>query len=296
MDALQHVLAAIDFSPDSRMAARRAARLAAAHGAAMGLLHVVDTGAWRGLRDLLAGKRDLHDAMVEQARIQLAVLAQQIADEGLVAAVHQDLCEGDPLQELGRRSLAADLLVVGARGQHALRELALGTLADRLSRSAERPLLVVRNEPDADYAQVLVPVDFSDCSREAVRAVQRIAPAATLHLLHAYELPEEGKLLMAGVSDEALAEHRTRVREEAQAALDALQAGLGGATRTTATVRQGDIRMVMLDEARERGCELIAVGKQGQSRLGDLFLGSVTSWALAHAQPDVLVVPFAARS
>ncbi len=295
MDAPRHVLAATDFSPDSRLAARRAARLAARHGAAMSLLHVVDAGAWSGLRDLLAIKRDLQGAMVEQARIQLTVLAQQIVDEGLGIAVHQDLREGDPLQELRQQALAADLLAVGARGSHALRELALGTLADRLSRCAERPLLVVRNEPAADYAQVLVPVDFSESSRQAVRAAQRFAPGATLHLFHAFELPEEGKLLTAGVSDEAIAAHRARARDEAQAAMDALQAELGSAGVTT-TLCQGDIRMLMLEAARERGCDLIALGKQGQSRLGDLFLGSVTAWALEHAHADVLVVPRAARA
>ncbi len=53
---------------------------------------------------------------------------------------------------------------------------------------------------------------------------------------------------------------------------------------------------MMLEAARERGCDLIALGKQGQSRLGDLFLGSVTAWALEHAHADVLVVPRAARA
>lgn len=294
MDVIAQVLAATDFSHDSRLAARRAARIAAAQGAAFGLLHVVDTGIWSGLRDLLAMKRDLHEAVVEQARIQLAVQAGQIVDEGHGVAVHQHLREGDPLQEVKQQAAAADLLAVGARGSHAFRELALGTLADRLSRGAERPLLVVRNEPAADYADVLVPVDFSESSREAVRAAQRFAPGATLHLLHAFDLAEEGKLLTAGVSDDAIVAHRARARDEAQAAMDVLQLELGSATRTTTAVCPGDIRVVMLDAARDHGCEVIALGKQGQSRLGDLFLGSVTAWALAHAQADVLVVPRAA--
>lgn len=291
MDDLQLVIAATDFSSDSRRAARRAARLAAARGAALGLLHVLDPGPWAGLRQRLASGRDVHEALAEQARIQLAVLAQQILDAGHLGAVHQDLHQGDPLQVLRRECGSADLLVIGAHGSHAPRDLALGTLADRLARSAQRPLLVVRNEPAADYRHVLVPVDFSDPSREAVRAARRFAPGATLHLLHAFDLPEEGKLLTAGVSDEAIASHRERIREAAQAAMDTLLAGLGTDRPVTSTVCQGDIRMVMLEVARARGCELIALGKQGQSRIGDLFLGSVTAWALAHAEADVLVVP-----
>ncbi|WBY01907.1 universal stress protein [Ramlibacter tataouinensis] len=295
MDALQLVLAATDFSPDSRLAARRAARIAASQGAALGLLHVVDAGGWLALRDLLASRRELKPAVLEQARIQLAVQAQQLLDEGHARAVHQDLREGDPLQQLLGQARTADLLVIGAHGSHAPRDLALGTLADRLSRSAERPLLVVRNEPAAEYRQVLVPVDYSDASREAVRAAQRVAPAAALHLLHAYDLAEEGKLLTAGVSDEAIAAHREQRRWEAQAGMDALVADLGPGARASATVCPGDIRMVMLEVARDRGCDLIALGKQGQSRLGDLFLGSVTVWALEHAQADVLVVPRSAQ-
>lgn len=296
MDALQLVLAATDFSPDSRLAGRRAARIAAAQGASLGLLHVVDAGGWLALRDLLATRRELKPAMVEQARIQLAVQAQQLVDESHGRAVHQDLREGDPLQELLGQARAADLLVVGAHGAHGPRDLALGTLADRLSRSAERPLLVVRNEPAADYRRVLLPVDFSEASGETVRAARRVAPGAALHLLHAYDLAEEGKLLTAGVSDEAIAAHRERRREEARAGMDALLAGMPPGVPASSTVCPGDIRMVMLDVARERGCDLIAIGKQGQSRLGDLFLGSVTAWALAHAQADVLVVPRTAQA
>ncbi len=165
------------------------------------------------------------------------MLAQQIVDEGLGIAVHQDLREGDPLQELRQQALAAELLAVGARGSHALRELALRhpggpALAPRRTAAA---LLVVRNEPAADYGQVLVPVDFSASSREGVRAAQRFAPGATLHLVHAFELPEEGELRTAGVSDEAVAAHRARARDEAQAAMDALRAELGSAARVTAT-------------------------------------------------------------
>lgn len=296
MDDLPLVLAAIDFSPDSRLAARRAARLAAAGDAALGLLHVLEPGPWAGLRQRLASGREVQEALAEQARIQLAVLAQQILDAGHRGAVHQDLVEGDPLQVLRREAAAAGLLVIGAHGSHAPRDLALGTLADRLARSAERPLLVVRNEAAADYRQVLVPVDFSESSREAVRAARRFAPAATLHLVHAFDLPEEGKLLIAGVSDEAIAGYRERVREGARAAMDGVLAELGTDRLVTATVCPGDIRMVMLDAARERGCDLVALGKQGQSRLGDLFLGSVTAWALSHAQADVLVVPRAAQA
>ncbi len=61
MDAPRLVLAATESSarqPAGGAGARRGWRQR--HGAAMGLVHVVDAGAWSGLRDLLALKRDLH--------------------------------------------------------------------------------------------------------------------------------------------------------------------------------------------------------------------------------------------
>lgn len=290
---IRNVLAATDFSAGAQAAVRRAAVQAGELKADLTLMHVVERDVLVGLRELFA-QRDLWPAMVEQGRIQLE------ASAGAVASAYQLkpgtlLREGAAVQELRAAGANADLLVIGARDDQPLRDLSLGKTADRLARLAARPLLVVRQEPEHGYRRVLVPVDFSDNSHQAVLAARALAPGASLHLLHCFDLPYEGRMRMAGATNEDLARYRSQMRLDAEDKMRLLADGLGGDPGRIATsIVPGDVRFELSRLVQQERADLVAVGKQGSSLMGDTFLGSVTSWALSHVACDVLVVPAAA--
>jgi nucleotide-binding universal stress UspA family protein len=54
-------------------------------------------------------------------------------------------------------------------------------------------------------------------------------------------------------------------------------------------VEHGDPALRIVELAQERDCELIVMGKHGQSRLEKFFLGSVTHHVLSQCQGDLLV-------
>lgn len=286
MQTLSRILAATDFSACAGHAARRAALLARAHGAALGLVHVLEPDALTFVRDWLDEERDIWTAMAEQAAIELAAAAQQLgAEAGL--EVEPDLRNGSALEELcGLKD--ADLLVLGARGASAARSAVLGSTADRLLRSAQLPMLVVREAPAGDYRKVLVLMDFSPASVAAFEFAQRLAPAAGFHLLHAFDIPYEGRMRLAGVRDGEMGRYRDRVHDEAQVKFDALLAGRPPQQFLT-SIEQGDVR-VRYQHAREAlRPDLVVVAKQSRSFASDMFLGSVTRSVLYEATSDVLV-------
>jgi universal stress protein E len=289
MDQIRRVLAATDFSSGARQAAVRAAQLASAHQAELTLLHVFEPDPFVALRDLVTGS-DLQTRVEEQARMELAALAEAAARHQ-ATPVHTALHTGSPLQELTTAARDADILVLGAQGSHPIRQFALGSTAERLSRTTDRPLLVVRNEPTGGYRRVLVAMDFSDASRRALQAALRLAPDAAVRLVHCFSVPFESRLRIADVTDEQIDAYREHSRARAMDRLRDLlrQSGIG--TRVHASVRQGDARLELLGAADEDGSDLIAVGKQGQSLMADALLGSVTSWLLREASCDVLVMP-----
>ncbi|AEG91708.1 universal stress protein [Ramlibacter tataouinensis] len=289
MDPIRTVLAATDFSLGARWATSRAAQLAAAHQAALNLVHVVEPDGFLAVRDFVAGS-DLQARVEEQGRMELAALAETVTRHHSLP-VHTLLRTGRPLEELSAAASSADVVVLGAQGSHPVRQFALGSTADRLSRLTHRPLLVVRSEPDGGYCRVLVAVDFSEASRQALQAALRLAPDATLHLVHCFDVPFEGWLRMAGTADQQIEACRARSRARAMEQCQALLAQLGGGTRASASVRQGDARLELLAAADEEKADLIAVGKQGQALVADTLLGSVTSWVLREASCDVLMVP-----
>lgn len=294
MHPIRSLVAATDFSQRAVLASARAAMLAAEHGAGLQLVHVMEQEGLTALRDWLAPGNDLRATLADQAEIQLAASARQILDEWGVGA-ETILREGQSLRELNAASASADLLVLGDHGNHGLRDAAIGTTADRLLRTATRPLLVVRTAAITNYRRVLVLVDFSAASDAAVRAALQIAPQAAIRLLHAFDMPFEGKLRVAGVGAQQIDAWRAQGKQRALEQFQLLLARTDAGTRTTISIEEGDVRLQFLRAVEEFRPDLMVIGKQGQGFMSDLLLGSVTRIALAEAPCDVLVVPRGAQ-
>jgi nucleotide-binding universal stress UspA family protein len=236
---------------------------------------------------------DLPERMREQAQMLLDALSATLQEQhGVAARTH--VATGPLLKAIEDEVAAtdADLLVLGERGASMLRHRVLGSTAERLVSHFSRPLLVVKRAPAAAYRRILVPVDFSESSIAAVELAHAVAPDAVLVVMHAYEAPFEGKLIVAGVEEQHLAEYRQRAHAEAQDRMDALcaQAGMPPQALQQLLVH-GPAARGILEQEEEQDCDLVVIGRQGQSRVDDLLLGSVSRRVLVEAESDVLVLP-----
>ena len=187
-------------------------------------------------------------------------------------------------------AIDADLLVMGARGAGFMRELLIGSTTERVLRKSVRPMLVVKQIAHEPYRRVLVPVDFSARALEALEFARRVAPQAEFVLLHAFEVPFEGKLRYAGVEESALSSLRVNARREAGAQMNELVARAGlDENRVRRIVVHGEATTQILEQEQEQDCDLIVIGKRGHGLLGEMLLGSVTKHVLARSTADVLV-------
>lgn len=290
MSTIQSLLAATDFSDHGRHAVRRAGLLAAAHQARLTLMHVMNGPSLEALRSVFRVPEGAEARLVAEARQALDELAAALAGEVRPAPVTQ-VRIGRVLDELLAASGQADLLVLGARGWNPVRDVLLGSTADRLLRKCRRPVLVVKRAPRERYRRVLVPVDFSPCSAAALQLALHIAPGAEITVVHAFEVPFEGKLWLADVAEEKIGEYRSQARQQALDQIDLLLRETGAdPSRTRRVVAQGDAAPLILAEETGRDADLIVIGKHGRSLIEETLLGSVTRHVLADANCDVLVV------
>ncbi|MCA1925777.1 MAG: universal stress protein [Thiobacillus sp.] len=292
MKPITRILAATDLSAPARHAVERGVRIAAETGAGFSVLHALDLDAMDAMREWLGDnladvKRKLEDQARETLAQQLRVLSRGVAAEATIVS-------GSPLATIIERAAAldADLLVLGAHGSGFLRHLALGSMASRLLRKTTRhPVLVVKQVPHEAYRRLLIPVDFSPVSVQAIGFARQLAPTADIVLLNAFEAPFEGKLAYAGVEEGVIQRYRDAAREEAWQRMRqlALQTGLG-IDGYTPLVVHGDPSQQIIEQEQERDCDLIVMGKHGQHAMEELLLGSVTKHVLAESQGDVLVI------
>lgn len=283
---IERIVAATDFSAASRLALRRAERLAAAHGAELHLVTALPAN-WRDeLRAWFAGAEVQADA---------GVIRQRLADcvSPLAAAVRTELLEGDPRDAVAAHAdrHAAQLLVVGAHGRSLVGETVLGSTALALMERCDVPILVVRNEAAQDYQRLLAGVAVSEGCAQAVRFAAALCPAAGLTLLHAYEDPFAAELFLGQANPDAEAYYRGRARQQAEQALNDFVAGLGPvAGRCQPLLAYGPPGVLLAHEAQHQRADLVVLGSRRKGRLEAALLGSVASNVALMVTADVLLV------
>ncbi len=294
MTIVKTILAATDLSAPARHAVPRAFRLAACTGSELHILHAMELDLLDTLREVLGGDLSgVKIALEADAREHLNALAGDAASN-LGVAAHPRVVVGNPLSIIAAEADALDagLVVVGARGESFLRPAMLGSTAARLLRkSVRRPILVVKQAPHKDYCSVLIAVDFSPVSIPAIRMARQLAPTADFVLLHAFELPYEGKLKFAGIDKQLISQYVVNESEVRRKRLHELAAAAGLApTEYSVRVLHGDPTQQIIAMEQELDADLIVVGKHGTHITEELLLGSVTKHVLAEAQVDVLVI------
>lgn len=290
---LNALVVATDFSGAARRATDRAALIARDQSLPLHLLHVVHRNLLDDMKAWLDNSNLWQVRMSQQTRKHLddevvRLLGEQGGD--LILLTH--IAEGQPVPEICEQAEAVDagLVVAGVRGTNPLHHLLIGTTAERLMGKTNVPLLAVRTEASTPYQRVLVPLDFSKWSEQAVEVARAVAPGAHLVLMHSFSIPFEEKLRFAGVDDATLSHYRERARQDARDHLEALVDRHSLLPdQFTLSLTEGDAPMHILMQAGERACDLIVIGKHGRQAAEELLLGSVTRHVLAEAEVDVLV-------
>lgn len=290
--SLPVLLAATDISAPSRFTAQRAAMLAEQIGAKLEFVHVLDKRELDELQRLLGEDGEvLTERIRSQTRELLAQLADNVSEPlGVSAGCH--LVEGEVLESITAQvdALNASLLIVGAHGTGFVRQQLLGATAERLLRMIQCPVLTVKQSPLKKYQNVLVPIDFTPWSLGAIRLALTVAPQAKLTLLHAYEVPFEGQMRIAGENEESIRCYRDKIRQEVGARLDQTMIDTG-ITKVNwhPLVIHGNAVQRILEQEEEQGADLVVLGKHGHGMVEELLLGSNTRKILTHAQCDVLI-------
>jgi nucleotide-binding universal stress UspA family protein len=135
MLTLRAILHPTDFSAGSREAFRLACTLAQDHGARLVLLHVMWPPAFG------EGGALMLDQFHENA---LAELRRLPVPEGV--GVEQHVGVGRPASEVVRvaQETGCDLIVMGTHGRSGIRRLLMGSVAEKVMRTAPCPVLTVK--------------------------------------------------------------------------------------------------------------------------------------------------------
>lgn len=139
----RHILVAVDFSEPSRRALKHAMQLRSRLHAALEIVHVFDTtyDAKAAAPILAAG---LEGRLRKGAQVELEELVRtELGPDA--QAVKSHLVSGHPAAEIIdlAHELRSDLIVMGTTGKSGVERMLLGSVASRVVRESDVPVLVV---------------------------------------------------------------------------------------------------------------------------------------------------------
>jgi nucleotide-binding universal stress UspA family protein len=140
--------------------------------------------------------------------------------------------------------------------------------------------------------KILLAVDGSTDSQKAVSELiaRPWPPKTTVRVLTAvphYQPPMVDLVSTGETPAELWADHEKAAADLTRAVADSLKST---DLSVETSVRRGDPRRVIVDEARDWGADLIIIGARGHSALERWLIGSVAQNVVAHAPCSVEVV------
>jgi nucleotide-binding universal stress UspA family protein len=301
--SIQNIVVPIDFSQLSIQAIETASRMARRFDASIHLAHVRQ---FDYLGDFVAPVPPMAPFSFmpygqDRERSVLKELNALAREHGVSSSTCHVLGGAPPFDEICRvaQEIPADLIVMPTHGRTGLKHVFLGSTAERIVQHSSCPVLVTRgNAPQSNNGSrfkikaILVPVDFSSCSREGLRYAIGFANefGARIILLHAtylgYIYSSEGTAIydIPALQKAArkTAEHKMR---------ELVRSVNFGHVKFETVFTEGSPVLDICAYAKDHDVDLIITSTHGLTGFKHVLIGSIAEQVVRHAPCSVLVVP-----
>ena len=291
--SINKLLLATDFSDWAGRAEEYACSLAASWHAHLTAMTVLEFPP--GLNPDYPVNHEYLTHRMSETTEQLADFKQRASRRGITLATR--VATGIPSEEINAAAQAedSDLIIVGTRGKTGLAHVLLGSTAERVIRTAPCPVLAVRMDKSGPSLErgvclerILVPIDFSDCSLDALEYAALVAKQAkaSIELLHVLEPVSYGLDFTLGHAEE-----RTQQRQKLTKRLEELSSALLATGIAVKSHLRGGVPVdTILEDVRSLRSDLIVMGTHGRRGLSHVMAGSVAEALLRRTTCAVLTV------
>lgn len=292
MNKIKKILVATDFSEHSQHAILKAVDMAKQNNATLVILHVakkdfltkVLTGISPKVGKILVTPQEYAESLLKE---QVAKLSKHKIKMTTV------ILSGEyPARKILKyaKDNQVDLLVMGAHGYHSLHDWVVGTTAEYAAKKTRCPVLLVKKTVKKPYKKILVPIDFSKTSKNALDAASQWFPKAGLRVLHVGDHEYESVLKQ---QNDIPAEKLKTIRKSILFMLSekVRQFIKGCHLKVPYDIKIGYPAVVIIDEAKRLNRDLVVMGTEGHSQKHYLYMGRVASQVLVKIDKDILLIP-----
>jgi nucleotide-binding universal stress UspA family protein len=300
--SVQNIVVPIDFSNMSIQAIKIATRLARRFAASIHLAHVrqFDYAGFSAPAPPVVPFSLITYEQEGEKRVlkELNALARE---NGVSSAICHVLSGAPPFDEICRlaQEIPADLIVMPTHGRTGLKHVFLGSTAEKIVQHSPCPVFVTRgnalqskNGSRSTIKTILVPVDFSGCSRDGLRYAIGFANkfGARIIVQHAtylgYIYSSEGNAIydVRAIQETARENAERQMRE-------LVHTVKFGRVKFETVLTEGSPVLDICAFAKDRDADLIITSTHGLTGFKHVLIGSIAEQVVRHAPCPILVVP-----
>jgi nucleotide-binding universal stress UspA family protein len=295
---INRILCPVDFSEFSQHALDHAIAIARTYGSCITVLNVFPIAI---PADPFAGLAGFQPVTLEESQQeQLIAYVKEFASREAGYPLHCVVREGaDVHAEIlaAAAEIDPDLIVMGTHGRSGFQHLALGSVAEKVLRKANCPVLTVPPKtPDAVpagpllYRRVMCGIDFSECSLLALEYAQSVATRfkGRLDVVTVVQpIPSWESTPTRAIYPDLI----NGLQADAKKRLDELlsESKAHGA-KVEGIVAVGTPHHEIVRLAAERNTELIVLGVHGHGVVDRIMFGSTSNHVVREARCPVLTV------
>jgi nucleotide-binding universal stress UspA family protein len=292
---IKNIVAPVDLSAASMQALEYAIALAKRFQADLHLVYVHEDGhefSTASMSQLLYDIAQMRTRVESAAQSGRPSLIRAGNCHVLIGRAYEKVCDF-------ARDSAADLIVLATRGQTGLARIVLGSTAERIVQFAPCPVLVTRQRKQTEEAQfefaprnILVPVDFSQCSMAGLKYAALFARAFDARLLLFHALFPPNPVLIDRMSANLPLDLDATRRMNAQLEMEALtQLHFLRGVACETEIRTGYTIHEICAAIERANVDLVITSTHGQTGLKHALIGSVAEHVVRYAHCSVVVVP-----
>ena len=288
------VLVATDFSEYSKVALDICLGVSKCMKTKLYVLHTIEKFP-HDYKHLLSSARhtNMKQKLEEEAmeKIKAMIPGELLEKEDIVPVVRF----GKPFIEIIQiaKEKKVDLLAVGTHGRAGVDRVILGSVAERIVRKAGCSVMVIRGKKYVGFKRIIVPIDFSDCSRRALEyaAATARAHSSKLTILHVFEESFVKPYVNAANSEEEANEIIKEIERVNDSKYDEFlkTIDLEGVDYEKLLIK-GIPETEIVEIAMEQQANLIVMGTHGRSGIKHLLIGSTAEEVVRTVHCDIIIV------
>lgn len=270
---MKRILVPTDFSKQAENALRVAAILARKHNAEIYLLHLIE---------IPTHYSDLGNSHEE---IPEAIFFMKLAHKKFEELLSSDFLEGIAVYETVKTDISfneikdactaydVDLIVMGSHGATGLKEMFVGSNAEKVVRTSEVPVLVIKNRHDAfEISNFVFASDFTNDNKETYKQAVKFLESfgSKIHLL------------MVNTANDFLTTH------EAQARIKDFISGETYDNITINILNDNTVERGILNFSQDINADLIGLSTHGRQGIAHFLNGSISEDLVNHAKRPVI--------